>query len=47
MKYNCLLFLDEAHAVGSYGFEGRGVAYDTLRGKNMDNIIIRKKLTKK
>ena len=36
-KYNCILYLDEAHALGVYGKDGFGVATDN---KKIENEVV-------
>ncbi|MBF0555895.1 MAG: pyridoxal phosphate-dependent aminotransferase family protein [Nitrospirae bacterium] len=46
-KYDCLLYLDEAHAIGALGPQGRGVAYEVTMMENYRaRIIIMGTLTK-
>ncbi len=38
-RYNATLIIDEAHATGIYGDNGKGLAYDIVQKHGYDNII--------
>ncbi len=40
-KYSCILILDEAHALGVYGKNGRGMCFDSLTREEIQNIEYR------